>query len=175
MLKIMNSAHSKMTAWGLTKIKIADTAIVLDIGCGGGQTLRTLSNVVKHGEIYGVDYSKKAVATSSKKNIKDVRTGKIIVKQASVSSMPFSENFFDVITAVQTHYFWPDLKNDIVEVNRILKSGGNFLLVSELYKINYHMKEYKTPETLRELLLKNGFSNVNVFQSKSDLCLVGIK
>lgn len=175
MLKIMDAAHSKMTAWGLSKIEISDAATVLDVGCGGGRTLSTLSNIVKHGKIYGVDYSEKAVAISSMKNIKDVQTGKIVVKQANVSSMPFPENYFDAITAFQTHYFWPDLKNDIIEINRILKPGGNFLLVSELYKINYHMKSYKTSEALRELLLKNGFSNVHIFQSKSELCLVGTK
>ncbi|KAB1439798.1 class I SAM-dependent methyltransferase [Candidatus Galacturonibacter soehngenii] len=175
MLNIMNQAHNKMTVWGLEKVQLKDKDVILDIGCGGGQTLKILSSLISNGTIYGVDYSEKAVATSTDKNWKDVKSKKIIVKQADVTSLPFPEDFFDIITAFQTHYFWPDLKNNIVEVNRILKQGGQFLLVAELYKINYHMKEYKTVETLKELFLRSGFSTVTVSQTKTQLCMVGEK
>lgn len=82
----------------------------------------------------------------------------MIVKQASVSSLQFDDNFFDIITAIQTHYFWPDLKNDVKEVYKVLKSKGEFALVSEIYKINCHMKEYKR--------LKNskGYFSIAAFQ-----------
>ncbi len=175
MLNIMNQAHNKMTVWGLEKVQLKDKDVILDIGCGGGQTLKILSSLISNGTIYGVDYSEKAVATTTDKNWKDVQNKKIIVQHADVTSLPFSEDFFDVITAFQTHYFWPDLKNNIVEVNRILKQGGQFLLVAELYKINYHMKEYKTVETLKELFLRSGFSTVTVSQTKTQLCMVGEK
>ncbi len=175
MLKIMNSAHSRMTAWGLSKIHIDDHATVLDIGCGGGQTLKTLSSILPNGRIYGVDYSEEAVAASIRENSKDVQAGKMAVMQAGVSSMPFQDGHFDLATAFQTHYFWPDLKNDIREVNRILKPGGRFLLVSEIYKINYHMKEYKTADALRALFVEAGFTDVQVFQSKAAVCFVGTK
>lgn len=175
MLHIMNQAHSKMTVWGLEKVDLKDNDTILDIGCGGGQTLTILSSLIRNGTIYGVDYSEKAVATSTDKNWQDVQNKKIIVKQADVTSLPFPEDYFDVITAFQTHYFWPDLKNNILEVNRILKKGGHFLLVAERYKINYHMKEYKTIETMRELFLSSGFSKVTVSQTKTELCMVGEK
>ena len=63
----------------------------------------------------------------------------------------------------------------MIEVNRVLKPKGQFVLVSEIYKINYHMTKYKTMEELKELLLNSGFSNINVFETKQDLCFVGTK
>ena len=175
MLKIMNSAHKQMTKWSLSKINIADNSIILDIGCGGGKTLQLLNELAKNGKIYGIDYSEESIKLSTKENKKAVLNGKVIVKQGSVSSIPFSDDTFDIITAFQTHYFWPDLKNDIKEVNRVLKPNGQFLLVSELYKIEYHIKEYKTTESMEKLFLNSGFKNVDIFKTNKDVCFLGIK
>jgi ubiquinone/menaquinone biosynthesis C-methylase UbiE len=123
-----------------------------------------LSAKTQHGMIFGIDISEEAVLTSSRVNEKDIKSGKVILKQASVSLIPFSDDFFDIITAIQTHYFWPDLKNNMIEVNRVLKPKGQFVLVSEIYKINYHMTKYKTMEELKELLLNSGFSNINILK-----------
>lgn len=175
MLKIMNSAHTEKMIWGLSKLYIYDNANILDIGCGGGKTIEILSDKIQHGKIFGIDYSEEAVLTPSKLNEKDIKSGKVIIKQASVSLIPFSDNYFDIITAIQTHYFWPDLKNNVKEVNRVLKPKGQFVLISEIYKIDYHMTKYKSIEELKELLLNNGFCNVNVFETRQDLCFVGTK
>ena len=175
MLKIMNSSHKQMTEWGLSKIAIADNSVVLDIGCGGGKTLKLLDNLAKNGKIYGIDYSEESVKLSIEENKTPISNGKMIVKQANVSSIPFSDNFFDIITAFQTHYFWPDLKNDFKEINRVLKPNGQFLLVSELYKIEYHMKEYKNTESMEKLFLNSGFKNVDTFESNKNICFLGTK
>lgn len=175
MLKIMNSAHSQMMTWGLSKIDIGDKSVILDVGCGGGKTIKILSSIIKQGRIYGIDYSEDAVLASLKENQEDVNKGKVIIEQSSVSSMPFLDDLFDLVTAFQTHYFWPDLKNDVKEVNRILKPKGHFLLVAEIYKINYHMTAYKTVEALKELFMNSGFSNINVFETDKNVCFVGTK
>lgn len=175
MLKIMNSAHNKLMGWGLSKAAVQDTSTVLDIGCGGGKTIQMLSPLIGHGRIYGIDYSEEAVLTSSKANAEDIKSGKVSIKQASVSAIPFSDEFFDVITAFQTHYFWPNLKGDMAEVYRVLKPEGRFVLVSELYKMEYHMNEYKTPDALEELLTGIGFLNITLSQTSQAICLVAWK
>jgi len=175
MLKIMNSAHSSIMDWGLSKIHINDNSIVLDIGCGGGKTIRLLLKRIKSGTVYGLDYSAEAVSLSLKENEEAAQSGRVIVKQGSVSALPFSEDTFDIVTAFQTHYFWPDLKNDIAEICRILKTNGQFLLAAELYKINYHMKEYKTRESMKKLLEDSGFTNIIIRETKQNICFAGIK
>jgi len=175
MLKIMNSAHSSIMAWGLSKIHIYDNSIALDIGCGGGKTIRMLLERIKNGTVYGLDYSAEAVGLSLHENKEAAQNGRVIVKQGSVSSLPFPEDRFDIVTAFQTHYFWPDLKNDVAEIYRVLKKGGQFLLAAELYKINYHMKEYKTRESMKKLLEDCGFININIFETKQNICFVGEK
>jgi len=41
---------------------------------------------------------------------------------------------FDLVTAVETHYYWPDLDADAREILRILKPGGAVILIAEAYR-----------------------------------------
>ncbi|HGH7180054.1 TPA: class I SAM-dependent methyltransferase [Bacillus luti] len=175
MLCIMNAAHTRLTSWGLQKVHIKTDAIILDIGCGGGKTIHTLSKRTPLGKIYGIDYSDQAVENSKKANIQDVKKGKVIIRQASVSSIPYNTNFFDLITAFQTHYFWPDVEQDIKEVFRVLQANGSFLLVAETFKIQYHMEKCKTNEELVNLFYKTGFTSVKCYEERGCLCVIGIK
>ncbi|HEK9102077.1 class I SAM-dependent methyltransferase [Bacillus pfraonensis] len=177
MLNIMNTAHATMTEWALGKVKIKEDAVMLDIGCGGGKTIHTLSSMNKNGKLYGIDYSEQAVEDSIRVNKDDVETGKVNIRQANVSNIPFPEESFDIITAFQTHYFWPDLENDVKEIFRVLKHHGHFMIVAELYKINYHMKAYKTKKEMEQLFKKAGFNTVQFHEStnKKWLCIVGGK
>ncbi len=175
MLCIMNSAHTRLTNWALQKIHIKKDAIILDIGCGGGKTIYTLSKRTPLGKIYGIDYSDQAVKNSIQTNIKDVQKQKVIVQQASVSSILYPTNFFDLVTAFQTHYFWPDVEQDIKEVFRVLQPNGSFLLVAETFKIQYHMEKYKTTEELINLFYKTGFTSVKCYEERGCLCVIGNK
>ncbi|MFD3450404.1 class I SAM-dependent methyltransferase [Microbacteriaceae bacterium 4G12] len=177
MLRIMNTAHTGMNKWALEKVEIKEAAVLLDVGCGGGKAIQLLSKKNMYGKLYGIDYSEQAVKNSIKTNKEDVEKGKVSIRQASVTDIPFAEDFFDVVTAFQTHYFWPDVEMGVKEVFRVLKPEGNFLLVAEVYKINYHMKSYKTKEEKRQLFKRTGFHSIEFHEnvSKGWLCLKGVK
>lgn len=174
MIRIMNIVDTGLNKWALRKISCTSGKI-LDIGCGGGKTVCMISKMCPNCNIFGIDYSKTAVKTTIMKNKRKVRKGNIIISQVSVSSMPFSDNFFNYITAIRTHYFWPNLKQDIQEVFRVLSKGGKFLILSELYKINYHMKRYNTNESLKELLKDAGFETVEIYEKNQCICVVAEK
>jgi len=177
MLSIMNTAHKGMNHWAIEKIKIEENMKILDIGCGGGKAIQLFSKINKYGEIYGIDYSEQAVKDSIRANKGDVVTGKVSIRQASVTHIPFPENNFDIVTAFQTHYFWSDLENAAKEIFRILKPNGSFFIFSEIYKINYHMKSYKSKEDMEKLFKKTGFQTVEFYENihKGWLCVKGIK
>ena len=40
----------------------------------------------------------------------------------------------DVVTAVKTHYYWPDLHADLREILRVLKPGGALVVIAEAYR-----------------------------------------
>ena len=177
MLRIMNAAHSGMMNWALAKLTLKEEAVVLDIGTGGGKTLQQLSPRVPRGKLYGIDYAEQAVTNTIRVNRKDVDAGKISVQQANVEVIPHPDNRFDLITAFQTHYFWPNLPRSMQEIHRVLRPGGTFLLVAELYKIKYHMTAYKSKEEMEELLRTTGFTRItsHVHEGKGWLCMEAVK
>lgn len=97
---------------------------VLDIGCGGGDLIRLMSERARQSSFYGVDYSPLSVRRTLQRNRKGVAEGLVHAVEASVSHLPFENDFFDAATATATIYFWPDPANDIREIVRTLKPGG---------------------------------------------------
>ena len=186
----MNSSHSKLTDWGLEHISIANHDTLLDVGCGGGRTVNKLAAIAKQGKVYGVDYSEESIAFTTRTNAQWIEAGRVEIRRASVSQLPFPDNTFNVITAVETHYFWPDLPADVHEVLRVLKPGGTFALIAEVYKganttAAKLLEKYPelmgmtrlTPEEHRELLANAGYSNVQVVEESANgwICGTGRK
>jgi len=185
----MNLSHSKVTNWGLSHISsIGESATVLDIGCGGGGTIHKLARIVPKGKIYGIDYSEDSVRISQNENKRAIRAGRVEIRQGSVSSLPYPEDMFDLITATETHYFWPDLGNDMKEVLRVLKPGGILIMIGGEYKGGkYDQRNQKWVELanmnyhniveFRRLFSEVGFLEVQVFENydRGWMCGLGKK
>ncbi|MGC1107755.1 MAG: class I SAM-dependent methyltransferase [Candidatus Acidiferrales bacterium] len=186
----MNSRHSKVTDWGLSHISIAKHDIVLDVGCGGGRTVSKLAVIASQGKVYGVDFSTESVAVASKTNKQWIDMRRVEIREGSVSQLPFSENVFDVVTAVETHFWWPDLPADMREVLRVLKPGGTLIIVAEIYRgagtMTAKVAEKYLPlsgmkllsvDEHRELFANAGYSDVQVIEEshKGWICGIGRK
>src|ERR1041385_5488782 len=187
-LWLMNFSHSALTDWGLQHVPIEERLTILDVGCGGGRTIEKLAAMSADGVIHGVDYAAGSVAASSARNAELIEKGRVQIHRASVSQLPFPDNQFDLITAVETQYYWPDLPNDMREILRVLKPGGSLIVIAE------HHKDGK-PHPLQSLALKllrssvlslddqrtlfstAGYEEVRMFEEKSKgwFCGVGCK
>jgi SAM-dependent methyltransferase len=133
-VRAMNLAHATMTDWALQQVEVPKNASVLDVGCGGGRTVARLAALAPEGKAFGLDYSATSVAVSRNTNAGEIEKGRVQIEQGSVAALPFPDRTFDVVTAVETHYYWPDLPANIREVLRVLKPGGTFVLVAETYR-----------------------------------------
>jgi SAM-dependent methyltransferase len=130
----MNLSHSALTDWGLTHASIDTGFTILDVGCGGGRTVQKLAAAASEGKVVGVDYALGSVETSRATNAERIQAGRVEIRQASVSSLPFLNSSFDLVTAVETHYYWPDLPRDLSEIVRVTKPGGSVIVIAESYK-----------------------------------------
>lgn len=188
MIRSMNKGHYGVTGWGLEHFEIKQDYTVLDVGCGGGKTVFRLNEAVPQGKVFGIDYSELAVKKSKKFNKKAVKNGKVQIDWGSVSHLPYSDNMFDLATAVETYYFWPDKINDLKEILRVLKPGGKLLLVFEMcinegepnkWQEVERLAEIKavTPKEIEENLVKAGYKNIKTFvkEGTSWLCATGEK
>jgi len=130
----MNLSHASLTDWGLEHVRIEPSFTMLDVGCGGGRTIHVLAARAPNGRVYGIDYSEASVEASRETNQSAVAAGRVEIQQGSVSKLPFADAMFDLVTAVETHYYWPDLPNDAREIARVLKPGGTLVVIAEAYK-----------------------------------------
>ncbi|OAA93952.1 class I SAM-dependent methyltransferase [Clostridium coskatii] len=167
----MNKDHFEVTTWGLNKISIKQEDIILDIGCGGGRTINRLANIAKKGKVIGVDYSMDCVNWSKEFNKELIDEKRVEVYNANVEKLPFEDAKFNVVTAVETIYFWPDLLKSFREVKRVLKSNGTFTVINEMYisdKFKEKNDEYMdkmtmhTPEQLKQLFVDAGYEDVSI-------------
>lgn len=184
----MNRSHAAMTKWGLEHLDLTENMIVLDIGCGGGGTVRRFADLLKKGKVYGIDYSPESVMISRRVNAKHIQSGRVEIQSGSVSALPYPDGIFDLVTAVETHYFWPSLSSDLKEVFRVLKPSGCIVIIGGEYKGGKYDKRnatfvkagdmtYLTLTEHREVLEKAGFLEVTIYEdySKGWMCVAGIK
>jgi ubiquinone/menaquinone biosynthesis C-methylase UbiE len=186
----MNLSHSKLTDWGLEHVSIGNHDSILDVGCGGGRTIQKLAAMAAQGQVYGIDHSGESVATAKRTNARLIESGRVEIRLGSVSSLPFSDGMFDLITAVETHFWWPSLQTDMREVFRVTKPGGKLIVIAEIYKgattlaariVEKHASE--TGMTLlsvdehHELLGNAGYSDVQVVEKRDAgwICATGRK
>jgi ubiquinone/menaquinone biosynthesis C-methylase UbiE len=186
----MNSRHSKVTDWGLSQVSIGKQDIILDVGCGGGRTVSKLAAIANQGKVYGIDHSTESVAIAMRTNKRWIDIARVEIREASVSRLPFSDGAFDVITAVETHFWWSALSTDLREVLRVLKPSGRLIIIAEVYKgaatfTSKAVERYSektgmallSVEEHRELFTDGGYSDVQVVTepSKGWICCIGSK
>ena len=171
MLKFMNWCHAPLTNWGLILLEIQDGWTILDIGCGGGATLQRLLKRSKNGTVYGIDISEESVAKACAVNA-DMLNKQVFIRQGSAEKLPYKNESFDLVTAVETVYFWPNLPNCLQEVRRVLKPGGHFVIMVEVAdedskwtSLVEGMRAY-SPEQLKAMLDDAGFIQTTCHRKK---------
>jgi SAM-dependent methyltransferase len=187
-LWMMNTSHSQVTDWGLKHVAIKEGFTILDVGCGGGRTIEKLAALATKGTVYGVDYAAGGVAASRAKNAQLIQAGRVEIARARVSRLPFAADQFDLVTAVETQYYWPDLVNDMREVLGVLKPGGTLIVVAESYRKGakdwLHGPAMRLVRSAnlsvaeqRELFAAAGFEDIRISEERAEgwICAVGKK
>ena len=100
---------------------------VLDLGCGAGRHVVFMAR--ENIAAYGVDLSSEGIEYA-KKSL-DEQGLSAILKQGSVSEIPFEDELFDGIICYGVLYYCKieEIKKAINEIKRVLKVGGKGLVV----------------------------------------------
>jgi SAM-dependent methyltransferase len=133
-----------------------DQVKVLDIGCGSGLMLNDLA---KTGQTFGMDMSDEAISFS-----KEIFDGRV-EKGALPDQVPYQEDFFDLITALDVIEHIDDDIGSISAIRALLAPGGKCIFTVPAYmflwsahdEMNQHKRRYTLPE-LNEKLVQAGFT-----------------
>ncbi|HUM83025.1 MAG TPA: class I SAM-dependent methyltransferase [Lachnospiraceae bacterium] len=182
----MNVSHAELTDWALSALEIHKADQVLDIGCGGGIALSKAAGQNPEGRCFGVDISPLSIEEAQNNNREAVAEGRMEFFEAGVSRLPFPDKSLDVIFSIESYYFWTDPENDLQEIRRTLKDGGQLLIALEYradmddpgrYSYNQEILHMNIPSStgLAQQLKDAGFKNVTA-ETKGDwLRVAGIK
>lgn len=172
----MNLGHGPLARDVFKHFTITPGMEALDIGCGGGCSLHIM--LERGAKASGVDYSATSVARATSKVATYIERGMAKIDCASVQALPYENESFDLITAFETIYFWPDIETSLKEVFRVLRPGGRFVAAVEawmedgdakcpaFFLQNLDMTLYG-PEEFEKLLLAAEFSTVGTIRAQN--------
>ena len=181
-IKNMNENHQPISEVAFKCVDVGTNDRILDIGCGGGVNIEKFLKLTDN-NVDGIDYSDVSVKESAKRNQKAIGDKRCRIIQADVSKMPIDDEVYDLVSAFETIYFWPDIENTFKEVLRIIKPGGQFMIAQgtdgnhpddEKWLNSVEGMTVYTASELEKYLLNAGFGSVESFKKENDYILVVI-
>lgn len=181
-IKNMNQNHQDISNFAFECIDIDINDRIIDIGCGGGVNIEKFLRLTQN-NVDGLDYSEISVKESLRQNKREVDNGRCKVVQANVCDMPIEDESYDIASAFETIYFWPDIANTFKEVSRIIKKNGKFMIAQgtdgnhpddEKWLETVEGMSVYTKDELEKYLLDAGFKTVKSYKKENDYILVVI-
>jgi ubiquinone/menaquinone biosynthesis C-methylase UbiE len=115
-------------------------SIVLDVGCGGGQTTYLMAEKVK--KVIGVDLSLNALQDRPPQPVN------VSFQEENALNLSFADNTFDAVTSYAMIEHLPDVEAAFKEAVRVLKPGGYLIIfapnmISPVRLISLTLKGYR--------------------------------
>ena len=129
----MERGHRPVGEQAIVKMQIPANAVVLDVGCGSGWAARLIATQASQGHVIGIDVSDEMIRLASDQS-RDFPN--LEFKVASAESLPFGDAKFSHAFSTESLYYYADIEAAAREIRRVLRPGGLFVTVVDLYKEN---------------------------------------
>lgn len=108
---------------------VQDHQAVLDVGCGFGGTIAHLNERYTGMDLTGLNIDERQLQRA-RQIVRPLPGNRIVFQQGNACRLPFPDQSFDVVLAVECIFHFPDRKQFFQEAHRVLKLGG-FLALSD--------------------------------------------
>lgn len=120
---------------------------ILDVGCGTGLLLKELA---AFGDVQGIDVSQLAIDFCNERGLSNVALG-------NATAIPFPDNSFDIVLALDVIEHVADDATAAREIRRVLKPGGTAIVFVPAFRflwgitdeLSRHYRRYTLPELRR--------------------------
>ncbi len=140
---------------------IADDDTVLQIGFGDGAVLKRIRPLVPQGRIAGIENNAERVKAAIAAFPEDYRTFKAEFKEGVASRLPFSDEHFTKVFALDSVAGWLSIPKGLAEIKRVLFPLGR-VAFSLPPKQRMPGEAYVPVVEVKALLMDAGFENIEV-------------
>jgi ubiquinone/menaquinone biosynthesis C-methylase UbiE len=119
----MARMNRNIAVWLINLLDIKPNDTVLEIGFGPGTAIGQMADLGLGRQICGIDYSPEMPQQATARNMEAIKSGRVDLRFGSVEHLPFRDNTFDKVFAINSMQVWPDIPASLREVWRVMKSG----------------------------------------------------
>ena len=141
---------------------------ILEVGFGPGVGIELLAEAAPLGRIAGIDPSKAMVRQASRRNAAAIGTGAVVLRHGTVASMPFEDEAFDTVLAINSMQVWPDAAAGLREIRRVLAEGGRVALA-------FTPNSGQRRAGVTEMLSSAGFADARLVELRGGFCALAQK
>jgi SAM-dependent methyltransferase len=123
------AAMERMDRVLFTAAKVADGQKLLDVGCGFGGTIAQINAAHSDMNLTGLNIDPRQLAAAEAQT-RPSHGNEIGWVEADACELPFEDNSFDRVLAVECIFHFPSREKFLAEAARVLKPGG-YLAVSD--------------------------------------------
>jgi SAM-dependent methyltransferase len=171
-------SNRQRNLWVVSLLNVQPTDRVLEIGFGPGIAIQELSRLASAGRVCGVDHSAVMVHQASKRNADAISAGRVDLRRASAEDLPYFEDRFDTILAVNSMGFWPDIARTLRQLRARLRPGGQIAIASQPRSPGASSEtSRRAAQEIRSPLEAAGFSRLRVETLDLDppvVCVLGV-
>ena len=153
--QVRRDAFEKMNARYAFAAERAAGKDVLEVACGSGQGLGLLARTARR--VVGGDVTD-ALVQNAMRHYGD----RVDVVKFDAQALPFEDASFDLLLCYEALYYFADADRFCTEAARVLRTGGELLIVSvnpewNGFNPSPYSTHYHTTREFRELLSRHGF------------------
>ena len=137
--------------------------VVLEIGCGSGNSCRAAAAVVTGGRVIGIDPTSAMIKIAIKESENYPHKNRVQFMEGSAEEVPLENSSITTAMAINSLHHWDDIGAGLLEAKRILIPDGRFYVADELKKDGTTHGEGRLadPTQIEHLLEDAGFSRVS--------------
>jgi len=106
---------------------VKDGQSVLDVGCGFGGTIASLNETHTGLRLVGLNIDERQLERA-RQQVHAIENNTVEFQQGDACALPFADNSFDVVLAVECIFHFPSREKFFNEAFRVLKPGGYLAL-----------------------------------------------
>lgn len=148
-LRQLRPGGLELTEHALSQCKINESSILLDVGCGKGESIHYMSNKFNC-TVFGIEPEPSLFANAKAAN------PDVFIQRASAENIPFPEHYFDFVLMECVASLFESPEVSLIEIRRVLKSNG-VLVITDIYS---KVESFRGEGLLRNLYSRNQIDQI---------------